>query len=82
MEFLQIGFALSKKTGILSLPRRKVDHPRMPRRKVDHARMPKSKDKQRIKELEEQVKRLTVELAYIKKLEALIQERKSQEKKN
>ncbi|CDR76597.1 Putative uncharacterized protein [Lactobacillus delbrueckii subsp. lactis] len=26
--------------------------------------MPKSKDKQRIKELEEQVKRLTVELAY------------------
>ena len=49
---------------------------------VDHPRMPKSKDKQRIKELEEQVKRLTVELAYIKKLEALIQERKSQEKKN
>ena len=72
MEFLQIGFALSKKTGILPLPRRKVDHPRMP----------KSKDKQRIKELEEQVKRLTVELAYIKKLEALIQERKSIEKKN
>ena len=34
--------------------------------------MPKSKDKQWIKELEEQVKRLTVELAYIKKLEALI----------
>jgi putative transposase len=62
-----------KKAGILSLPRRKVDHPRMP----------KSKDKQRIKELEEQVKRLTVELAYIKKLEALsLQERKSQEKKN
>ena len=53
---MQIGFALLKKTGILSLPRRKVDHPRMP----------KSKDKQRIKELEEQVKRLTVELAYIK----------------
>lgn len=51
-------------------------------KKKDHARMPKSKDKQRIKELEEQVKRLTVELAYIKKLEALIQERKSQEKKN
>ena len=51
-------------------------------RKVDHQRMPKSKDKQRIKELEEQVKRLTVEFAYIKKLEALIQERKSQEKKN
>ena len=45
-------------------------------------RMSKSKDKQRIKELEEQVKRLTVELAYVKKLEALIQERKSQEKKN
>ena len=44
--------------------------------------MPKIKDKQRIKELEEQIKRLTVELAYIKKLEALIQEQKSQEKKN
>lgn len=69
---MQIGFALLKKTGILSLPRRKVDNPRMP----------KSKDKQWIKELEEQVKRLTVELAYIKKLEALIQKSKSQEKKN
>ncbi|WP_372419853.1 IS3 family transposase [Lactobacillus delbrueckii] len=33
--------------------------------------MPKSKDKQRIKELEEQVKRLTVELAYIKKIGGL-----------
>ena len=69
---MQIDFALLKKTGILSLPRRKVDQPK------NAQKQGQTVDQRTGRAGKEAYSRACIH----KKLEALIQKRKSQEKKN